>query len=278
MQHYPRTLLRLDDLGRNALDDRARGLSLEQGLLDGIDDLLLLLLLDWRGKLLEGGGRRGSTGRVQSMLDDGLLLLLDDLLNRCCLRDLDMLYLRLGLRLRRRRWVDRVSQRNDLRGSIGLGLDVGHHLGLVVAQGSDQHLLAVQVGQLKLSAGQLLRQTLTLAQLSRLLGRLDGLDLLRLTHHGLLNLDLDLLRLLRLLLLLLGCRHELVVYLLHLLNLLHLLVLLDLDRLIADDLLATSVVQNYSLTADHYLLTGRGHYLLYNLLSTSALVDHDLLR
>lgn len=75
------------------------------------------------------------------MLDDGLLLLLDDLLNRCCLRDLDMLYLRLGLRLGR--WVDRVSQRNDLGGSVGLGLDVGHHLGLVVAQGSDQHLLAV---------------------------------------------------------------------------------------------------------------------------------------
>lgn len=101
-----------------------------------------------------------------------------------------------------------------------------------------------------------MRQTLTLTQLSRLLGGLDGLDLLGLTHHGLLNLDLDLLRLLRLLLLLLGCRHQLVVNLLHLLNLLNLLVLLDLDRLIADDLLATSVVQNYSLTADHYLLTG----------------------
>lgn len=118
---------------------------------------------------------------------------------------------------------------------------------------------------------------MTLTQLGRLLGRLDGLDLLRLTHHRLLNLDLDLLRLLRLLLLL-RCRHELVVHLLHLLNLLNLLVLLDLDRLVADDLLATSVVQNYSLTTDHDLLTGRGHYLLYNLLSTSALIDHDLLR
>lgn len=76
------------------------------------------------------------------MLDDGLLLLLDDLLNRCSLRDLNMLYLRLGLRLGRWR-VNRVSQRNDLRGSVGLGLDVGHHLGLVVAQRSDQHLLAI---------------------------------------------------------------------------------------------------------------------------------------
>lgn len=184
------------------------------------------------------------------MLDDRLLLLLlDDLLNGCSLRDLDLL----DLRLRRWRRVNRVGQRNDLRGSVGLRFDVGNNLGLIVSQRSDQHLLAVQVSQLELSAGQLLRQTLALSQLRRL-GRLDGLNLLRLTHHWLLNLDLDLLRLLRLLLL--RCRHDLVVHLLHLLNLLDLLVLLDLDRLVADDLLTTSRVQNYPLTSDHNLLTG----------------------
>lgn len=154
-----------------------------------------------------------------------------------------------------RRWFDRVSQRNDLRGSVGLGLDVSDHLGLVVAQGSYQDLLTVQVGQLKLATGQLLCQTLALTERRRLRLDLDLLLLLRLTHDGLLNLDLDLLRLLRLLL---WCRDDLVMYLLNLLDLLdllNLLVLLDLDRLIADDLLATARVQNYPLSTDHDLLT-----------------------
>lgn len=91
------------------------------------------------------------------MLDDGLLLLLDDLLDGGCLRDLDLLQLGL-LRLWLWRWrIDRVGQRNDLRGSVGLRLDVGHDLGLVVAQGSYEDLLAVEVSQLQLAAGQLLR-------------------------------------------------------------------------------------------------------------------------
>lgn len=185
------------------------------------------------------------------MLDDGLLLLLDDLLDGGCLRDLDLLQLgllRLWLWLWRRR-IDRVGQRNDLRGSVGLRLDVGHDLGLVVAQGSYEDLLAVEVGQLQLAAGQLLGQALALTELGRL--GLD-LDLLRLRDNGLLNLDLDLLRLLRLRLR--RC-HDLL-DLLHLLNLLNLLVLLDLDRLIADDLLTTAMVQNDPLTTDHDLLAG----------------------
>lgn len=180
------------------------------------------------------------------MLDDGLLLLLDDLLNGGCLRDLDLLQLGL-LRLRRRRRIDRVGQRNDLRGSVGLRLDVGHDLGLVVAQGTYEDLLAVEVGQLQLAAGQLLGQALALTELGRL--GLD-LDLLRLRDNGLLYLDLDLLRLL--MLRLRRCHNLLDL----LLNLLNLLVLLDLDRLIADDLLTAAMVQNDPLTTDHDLLAG----------------------
>lgn len=81
---------------------------------------------------------------------------------------------------------------------------------------------------------------------------LDRLDLLRLRDNRLLDLDLDLLRLLRLRLR--RC-HDLL-DLLHLLNLLNLLVLLDLDRLIADDLLTAAMVQNDPLATDHNLLAG----------------------
>lgn len=41
-------------------------------------------------------------------------------------------------------------------GAVGLGLDVGDDLGLVVAERSDEDLLAVEVGELQLAAGELL--------------------------------------------------------------------------------------------------------------------------